>query len=93
MNGENIGTVYLCIHRKLKEYSKTRELNQKWVISFLAKCYHIPKPLGNVVLKELEKFELIKTNSGLPGLKEIEVVNCNTEIDTPSVIYNKVGLF
>ena len=90
MVNKEIGTVYLCIHKKLKEYSKERELPKKWVLSMLAKSYHIPKPFGVVVLREMEHFDLIKdcTNK-----EQIEVINCETEIDSPSVIYNRVGLF
>ena len=89
MNGEKeIGTVYLCIHKKLKEYSRGCEMDKKRVTEILCKNFHIPKPFICVVLKELENYNLIVNNK-----RDVKVINIDTAIETPSVLYLRAGLF
>jgi len=79
----------LCIHKKMLDYYNVKEVKRKEVISHLMKTYRIPKRYAYLVLREFKQMGLVKEDAS----KEITIVDCKTDLDTPSEIYKRVGVF
>jgi len=82
---ENIGIVYLCIHKTLSEY-KPETKREAAVI--LMRNFHIPKSFVYAVIKELEMYGLIDNKNR----RKMEIT-ATQPLDNSSKIYKQVGMF
>lgn len=81
---------YLCVHKKLLErIHLSGTISRDNFFRILGETYHIPKSLRIIVLKEMEKCEMIKENNKvitvLPMIIDPE--------ENTNKFYEKLGLF
>jgi hypothetical protein len=86
---ERIPLIYLCIHKRLEDKFQNKIFKLKDLFTILARMYHLEKKFHYVVLKELEKLELIaRVNQ-----HTAKILDCDIDLENTSKIYKKTGLF
>jgi hypothetical protein len=58
----NLAILYLCVHKKANErcHPYTRMIFRKDFENMLGSIYHVPKKLRGLVIREMEKMNMIK---------------------------------
>jgi len=90
MEERKIGLLYLSLHNQLKKnVGFNHAIDRKKVFTILGKHYLIPKSLRCVVIKEMEKRQLIKCETK----DNIVVLNCEYELsENVNEHYKEAGL-
>lgn len=86
----NIGILYISLYQQLRNnIGMSRIITRERFFTILGKHYLVPKPLRDLVIKEMEQRQLIKCNSK----ETIEVLNCDYDLTEPNKFYQRIGLY
>ena len=92
MMKNKIPVLYLCIHYRLLNTSKSKMLDRKKVLEIIRRLYHVRRKYAVIVLKEMDTFGLVKIiSSGRNG--EVEVLNSSIDLENTSYLYRTAGLY
>jgi hypothetical protein len=86
----NIGILYISLYNQLKNNTNmSRIISRERFFTIIGKHYLVPKPLRDLVIKEMEQRQLIKCCSK----ETIEILDCDYNLNEPNKFYQRIGLY
>lgn len=85
-----INLLYVCMHYRIqKEANAIGIIRKKRLFELLARLYHVERKFWHPVLREFEILKLFKTLNN----KQIQVLECDIDLENTSKIYKMIGLY